>query len=205
MIILMTDWWNALQSMEQIFWGIAIVSSVLFVIQFGLSLFGLDFESDVDVDIEAGGADFSLDPSFALLSVRSLIAFATFFGWAGVLALGGGYAKTMVMVWAFIAGFSAMILVAYLMYFFSRLSQEGNANVQDLLFENGSVYLTIPGHRKGAGKVHVILANSLREMNAVTEGEELASGKNVKIVEIIENNILVVEPIEIFETEVSQT
>jgi len=203
MIFWMTDWWNALQSLEQVFWGIAIVSSVLFVIQFGLSLLGLDFESDVDV--ETGSTDFAVDPSFALFSVRSFIAFATFFGWAGVLALNSGYAKTMVIVWALIAGFSAMMLVAYLMYFFSTLSQEGNANVQDLLFENGSVYLTIPAHRKGAGKVHVTLASSLREMNAVTEGEELASGKNVKIVEIIEDNVLVVEPIEIFETEVSQT
>lgn len=201
MIFWMTDWWNTLQGLEQVFWGIAIVASVLFVIQFGLSLLGLDFESDVDV--EAGGTEFSVDPSFALLSVRSLIAFATFFGWAGVLAINGGYEKTMVIIWAFIAGLSAMVLVAYLMYFFSKLSQDGSANVNELLFSNGSVYLTIPGHRKGSGKVHVTLANALREMDAVTEGEELSSGKNVKIVEIIENNTLVVEPIEIFETEIS--
>ena len=93
-----------------------------------------------------------------------------------------------------------MGLVAYLMYFFSKLAEDGNADIQELIFKNGTVYLTIPERRKGKGKVHVTLGNSLREMDAVTEGEELGNGKSVKIIEIVEDNILVVEPIEIFET-----
>lgn len=198
MILLLTEWWNSLISTEQVFWGIAIIFSVLFIIQFGLSLLGLDFEGDADMD--TGEADFSLDPSFALLSIRSIIAFFTFFGWAGVLALQSGRGLTATLLWAIVAGLSAMILVAYLMYFFSRLTEDGNDDLNDLLFNNGMVYLHIPGHRKGTGKVHVNLRNALREMDAVTEGEALTSGKNVKVVEIIEGNTLVVEPVEIFET-----
>lgn len=197
MILLLTNWWAALSSLEQVFWGIAIISSVLFVIQFGLSLLGLDFEGDVDADVES---DFSIDPSFALLSVRSIIAFCTFFGWAGVLAMSSGYSLGLILFWSFLAGTCAMLLVAYLMFFFAKLSEDGNANINELLFEDGLVYLNIPAHRKGTGKVHVTLGNALRELDAVTEGEQLMSGKNVKIVEIIENNTLVVEPIEIFET-----
>ena len=180
----------------------AIVFSVLFVIQFGLSLFGLDFEADGDLDA-ATSTDYSLDPSFTLLSVRSIIAFFTFFGWVGVLALQRDYSTTWVLISAIAAGFAAMGLVAYLMYFFSRLAEDGNADIQDLIYKNGTVYLTIPERRKGRGKVHVTLGNSLREMDAVTEGESLGNGKSVKIIEIVEDNVLVVEPIEIFETQVS--
>ncbi len=198
MIIADVSWWAGLSSIEQIFWGIAIVFSVLFIIQFGLSLFGLDFDAEADIDIDTS-ADYSLDPSFTLLSVRSIIAFFTFFGWIGVLALSRSYSLTWVMIFSVGAGLAAMGLVAYMMFFFSKLTEDGSADIQELIYKNGTVYLTIPERRKGRGKVHVTLGNSLREMDAVTEGEQLANGKSVKIVEIIEDNVLVVEPSEIFE------
>jgi hypothetical protein len=135
--------------------------------------------------------------------VRSIIAFFTFFGWAGVLALSKDYTTTIVLLFAIGSGLAAMFLVAYLMYFFSRLGEEGNADLNDLIYKNATVYLSIPGHRKGKGKIHVTLNHSLREMDAVTEGEKLDNGKSVKIVEILDNNILVVEPIEIFEAKAS--
>jgi hypothetical protein len=187
--------------MEQIFWGIAIIFSLLFVIQFGLSLLGGDVDTDADLDTSDGS--FSLDPSFTLLSVRSIIAFFTFFGWMGVMALSNGYGATKVILMAGGAGLAAMVTVAYLMYFFSRLAESGNADLAELIYKNATVYLTIPERRRGKGKIHVTLNNSLREMDAVTEGERLENGKSVKIIEIIEDNILVVEPVEIFDPYVS--
>jgi len=198
MFVISTEWWNALSTIDQIFWGIAVIFTVLFLIQFVLSLFGLDFDTDADMDMNLDH-DYSLDPSFALLSVRSLIAFCTFFGWAGVLALGKGFSSTWVILIAAGSGFAAMILVAYLMYFFSRLSETGTADLNEIIYKNGTVYLTIPGRRKGVGKVHVTIKNSLHELDAVTEGDDLENGQTVKIVEILDNDVLVVEPIEIFE------
>lgn len=201
MLLSITDWWYDLATMEQVFWGIAIIFSTLFIIQFGLSIFGLDFDTDVDID----GTDtsYSLDPSFTLLSVRGIIAFFAFFGWTGILALGRGYGNTMIIAMALVAGLLAMVTVAYLMFLFHQLAERGNADLNDLIFQDCSVYLSIPGHRKGRGKVHVTLSHSLREMAAVTEGEELKTGRMVKIIEIIENNVLVVEPAEIFESTTS--
>ena len=196
-VLVVTDWWYALNSIEQIFWVIALVFSLLFLIQFGLSFVGADMDADVDID--GTGESFSLDPSFTLLSVRSIIAFFTFFGWMGVLALGRGYATQMVVIIALGSGLIAMAVVAYMMYFFSNLAEVGNANLNELIYKDATVYLTIPGRRKGQGKIHVTLQNSLREMDAVTEGERLMNGKSVKIVEILDGNILVVEPIEIFD------
>jgi hypothetical protein len=89
------------------------------------------------------------------------------------------------------------------MYFFYKLAEDGNANLEELIYKDATVYLTVPERRKGKGKVHVTLNNSLREMDAVTEGEALPNGRSVKIVEIIEDNVLVVEPVEIFEAHAS--
>ncbi|MDH3648489.1 MAG: hypothetical protein OEQ53_02345 [Saprospiraceae bacterium] len=208
LIFSITEWWSNLEATAQIFWGIAIIFTVFFIIQFVISLFGLDFDSDVDIDIDidvdadsSGG--FSLDPSFTLLSVRSIIAFFTFFGWAGVLALSRGFGTSTVLIFASVSGLAAMLLVAYLMYFFSQLTEEGNADLRELIYQDGTVYLPIPGRRKGKGKVHVTLNESLREMDAVTEGEALPNGKAVKVVEIIDKDTLVVEPVEIFEAQAS--
>ncbi|NND31625.1 MAG: serine protease [Saprospiraceae bacterium] len=201
MILTVTDWWYGLETIDQVFWGIALVFSLLFVIQFVLSLFGADMDADADMD--GGSGSFNVDPSFTLLSVRSIIAFFTFFGWMGVLALAKGYPTNITLLIAVGAGFIAMLMVAYLMYFFSRLAERGNADLGELIYKDATVYLTIPERRRGKGKIHVSLQNSLREMDAVTEGERLDNGKSVKIIEIIEDNVLVVEPIEIFDASAS--
>ncbi len=196
MIILLTDWWNALGGLQQVFWSIAIVFSLLFLIQVVLTLVGVD--GDFDPDAVSEGGNFSIDPSFTLLSVRSVIAFFTFFGWAGVLALSKTLPIALTILVALSSGFAAMILVAYTMYFFAQLGEVGNINAKDFLFQTGIVYLSIPGRRKGTGKVHITIKNSLREMDAVTEGETLATGQSVTIVEVLDDQILVVEPVEIF-------
>src|SRR5690606_7856005 len=93
----------------------------------------------------------------------------------------------------------AMLLVAYLMYIFGKLTQSGNADVYEALFTTADVYLPIPERRKGAGKILIKLGGSIREMEAVTEGESIQTGQKVKIVEILDGNTFVVIPVETFE------
>ena len=72
-ILILGEWWAALAGIEKVFWGISIVFSVLFFIQFILSLLGLDFDTDTDLDTD--GMESGLDADFTILSVRSFIAF----------------------------------------------------------------------------------------------------------------------------------
>ena len=198
-LLIMDDWWGSLSSAEQVFWGISIVFSVLFIIQFVVSLIGLDFDHDADVDVHTdihADTDYSLDPDFALLSVRSIIAFFTFFGWTGVLILGRGGGVWQAAGFASLAGFAAMFIVGYMVYQFSRLTQSGTAHVKDALYTNGEVYLTIPANRNGVGKVHIKIQGSLRELDAITEGETLQTGSSVKIIKVLDDNLLLVEPVQ---------
>ena len=198
------EWWIALSGPQQAFWGISIVFSILFLIQFVFSLIGLDADTDMDSDMDiSGDMDIDMDPGFGLdtdftvLSVRSIIAFFTFFGWTGVLILNAGGTTLTAIGAASVAGLLAMLLVGYLIYLFSKLSQEGNLNINNALFNTGTVYLTIPAAETGQGKIHVTIDGTMREMNAITkEGIKIPTGADIRVVEVLEDNILLVEPID---------
>ncbi len=195
------DWWSSLDGTQQMFWGISIIFSVLFIIQFVLSLIGLDFDSDTDFEVNTdtdteGG--YSLDPSFTLFSVRSIIAFFTFFGWTGILALNAGMGTTMAVVMASAAGFAAMAVVGYMMYLFSKLGESGNVDLNDALFQIGEVYLTIPAGKRAQGKIHINIQGVMKEVDAITEGKTLSTGSRIRVVDILDDNLLVVESVETF-------
>lgn len=202
-LLIFGDWWSTLNGTQQVFWGISIIFSVLFVIQFVLSLIGLDFDSDTDFEVSTDtdadtGGDYSIDPSFTLFSVRSIIAFFTFFGWTGVLALNAGFGTMMAVILASFSGFAAMAMVGYMMYLFSKLGESGNVNVNEAMFQTGEVYLTIPEGKRGQGKVHINIQGVMKEMDAITEGKTLATGSTIRVVEVIDDQILVVESIDRF-------
>jgi hypothetical protein len=189
----MSDWWNTLSGAHQVFWVIALVFSVLFLIQFVLSLIGLDFDSDADADAKT---DHGMDANFTIFSVRSIIAFFTFFGWGGVLALNAGGNTIAAVAVAGISGFAAMVVVGYMMFWFSKLNQEGNIDLNNAIYQTGKVYLPIPANGRGQGKVHISIGGSLKEIDAITEGKNLPTGSTVRVIEVINDNVFVVEKVE---------
>lgn len=186
----MIEWWEALSSAHKVFWFIAIVFSVLFFIQFILLLIGMDSDTDLD----EGGSDVSFQSDFSALSVRSIIAFFTFFGWTGVLMLNNALSVWLAVVLASIAGMAAMFIVAYMIWKLSQLEQSGTLNLVNALDKLGEVYLPIPGKEKGTGKIHLNVDGRIREMDAVTSGEDIRTGASVKVIDILEGNVLKVVP-----------
>jgi len=147
------SWWGALEGIQQVFWAIAIVFSVLFVIQFVFSLIGLDMDADVDVSADGLDTGASLEADFSVISSRGIIAFFTFFGWTGVLMLNAGGTTLSSIIAASAAGAAAMFIVGYMMWQFTKLDQEGNIDINDAIFNTGEVYLTIPAKDGGQGKL----------------------------------------------------
>ncbi len=193
---LLTGWWAGLSGIEQVFWGISIVFSVLFVIQFVLSLIGLDFDADAEADFDHAGSVDGLDADFTIFSVRGIIAFFTFFGWTGVVALSNGLGTVVSLLLAIGSGFAAMFIVAYLFYLFLKLQSSGTLNLDNALDGLGEVYLIIPGENSGTGKIQIKVQGSLRELDAITEGEEIPTGSTIRVIDVLENGLLLVEPIE---------
>ena len=199
-ILSIESWWAAMSGAEHAFWGVSIIFSVLFFFQFVLSLFGLEFESDGESELDNTATNSvatisSVDSDFAWLSVRSIIAFFTFFGWAGTIALSNGASLLIALVSATIAGTIAMLVVAYILFRLSKSAQAANADMDEALHKTGEVYLTIPGNKEGQGKIYIQVGTSLREVDAITEHlTTIPIGTLIRVTEVIDNDLLLVEP-----------
>ncbi|WP_120170392.1 NfeD family protein [Thermohalobacter berrensis] len=183
------DWWNGITGFEKIFWYFAIPFSLAFIVQVVLTFMGMDG----DVDVFDAFLDFD---SFPLFTVRNFIIFFTVFGWTGIAAINAGFSKTVTLILAIFLALILMLIVAGTFYFMNRLTESGNMDLTNAINRIGEVYIKIPANRKGRGKVHIEIQGSLREIEAVTDGEELKSGEMVKVVKVLNDQLLLVEKVD---------
>lgn len=188
------EWWDLLSSTEKVFWLIGGIASALLIVQTLLSMIGFDADTDADFD----GADLSGD--FTVFSFKSMMAFLAFFGWMGVVGLGRGWTMGIVLVAAAGAGLVAMVMVAYMLFQFQKLETSGTMRIEDALLKEGEVYLTIPALGEGTGMVSMEVSGSIRELSAVSSGSAIRTGEKIKVVDIIDDHVLLVEPIKVLES-----
>jgi len=216
----MTEWWEAVPAMEKVFWYFAIPFTVVFILQLILSIFGMNHESDFgeahgDVDghdfsdHDASGHDFGDSDSdsdhhsgelipFQLFTFRNLVVFFTIFGWTGIVATNFGFGLVSILTLSIISGLFMMVVVSTLFYFAAKLTESGNINIRNAMLKTGTVYLRIPERRKGTGIVQLEIQGAIREIDAMTEGKAIPTGAQVRIVEILEDNtVLVMEEVEL--------
>lgn len=188
-----SEWWELLSTTEKIFWGIASVSTFLLILQTILSFFGADTDFDADGDFDAHG-DYEVPGQFSMFSLKSTIAFLAFFGWAGVITLERGWAIYWVLLAGIAAGLIAMVLVAYMLFQFQKIEVSGTMRMDEAIDRIGEVYLTIPAEQTGSGQISVELNGNMRELTAVTNGPAISTGLPVRVIDILDENTLLVEP-----------
>ena len=116
---------------QQVFYLIAIPSTVILVIQTILLLFGFGHDSETDVDHETDTGDMDHDggaehvEGLRLLSVKAIIAFTTVCGWAGVAMLDLGLHPLPTILISLLLGFGAMVLTAWILSRFVRMQENG--------------------------------------------------------------------------------
>lgn len=187
------DWFCNLEPGIKIYWAIAIVSSIVFLIQTIVSLIGIgDFETDLDV----GGGDGMDSSGFSdLLSMRNAINFLLGLGWSGVCfydRISNGFILALVSI---IFGLAFVAIFIYVFKKMMKLESNGAFDINTAIGKTCDVYLRIPANRAGTGKVQISFSGSVQELDAVTDGEMIPSGSKVTVVEILNNKILRVEKI----------
>lgn len=188
----LSTWWNSMDTIHQIYWGIAIPFSLIFLIQMVLTFIGGDMDMEMD-----GDADFDVDhdtgAGFQFFTLKNFIGFFTIFSWAGIAALDSGYGTATTLIISTISGLIMMTLMASLFYFFSKLTDSGTMNINNAKGAVAEVYMRIHGNRSNVGKVLVKVQGSLRELEAITDDEEdLPTGSVVNVKDVINDNILLV-------------
>jgi len=130
---------------------------------------------------------------FGVLTFRTILIGLTFFGLTGKAALASGFAQPWPLVIAVGAGLAAMYGVFFLMRGLYRLTADGTERISRAVGEEGMVYLTIPAHNSGVGKIHVVLQNRLIECEAMTAGDKLPTGTPVVVVGVLSTDRVIVE------------
>lgn len=122
---------------------------------------------------------------FGVLSFRTVVAAVALFGVGGKAALGAGLDPVTTLVIAIGSGLAAMYAVHGLMRGLKALDTDRTMRIERAIGQPGTVYLSIPAHRSGSGKIQLTLQNRLDELEAVTAGERLPDGAKVKVVSVI--------------------
>ncbi len=200
----MNEWWNQMEFFEQILWLIAAPVSVVFIIQMFMTFFGLssdgmmaDFSGDINSDVDLGGPGdvsdhFHVGP-FQIFTVRNFINFFLAFSWTGIAFYPHVENKFTLVIISTFSGLVLVGIVILIFYFLSKTIETGNTDIQKALYKEAQVYLPIPQGKTGTGKVQITLQGSVRELDAMTEGERLATGQMVRVKAISSNHILIVE------------
>lgn len=192
----MIEWLNSMDVMTRIFWAIALASSLIFVIQSVLTFIGADADA-TGMDMDAGAS--VDDPSdmgtgMGLLTFRNFVNFFLGFGWMALIMKEKTSSLSLVIIVSAIVG--ALLVVAVMMLFkwLGSMQETGNIDVYKSAVDcRGTVYLTVPAERRGEGKVQIVINNSVREYNAQTDGPELKTGASIRVVDIVNPNVLLVE------------
>ena len=189
----MITWWTSLSTAMQVLWAITLSASLIFVIQTVMTFLGLG-DHDADFDLDTSDGSFDADPSMNLLTFRNLVNFCMGFGWTAVLMHEKIQSNALLIIVSVIVGILLVTVVMWIFKWLSGMQQTVNIDVhKSAVGCEGKVYLTIPGERKGEGKVQITINNAVREYDAVTDGETIPTGKAIKVTEVINDYTLLVE------------
>ena len=204
----MITWWSSLSVLMKVLWAITLASSLIFLIQSILTFLGAG-HTDIDGGMDGGDFDAGMDPAGAdvdtsvetdpgmnLLTFRNFVNFCLGFGWTAVLLHDKIAANGVLLLVAVLAGLALVAAVMWLFKWLSGMQQTGNINLyKSAVGCQGKVYLTIPGERKGEGKVQITINNAVREYDAVTDGDPVRNGASIRVIEVIDDYTLLVEEI----------
>ncbi len=97
--------------------------------------------------------------SFHIITIRSVLAFLTLFTWYAALSLMYHTQAVWAVGFGLVWGFAAMLLVAVIFHYLSRLAEVGTSHIETCLGTSGTVYVDIP--ENGLGQVRCMVSDTV--------------------------------------------
>lgn len=187
----MQEWWMSMDIFMKGLWCISLTASIIFIIQTIMTFIGMDSDAGASADFDGSSADGEFP--FQLFTFRNFVNFFLGFGWTAIALNDSIEARWAVMLISIAVGLLLVAIVMYIFFLMSRMEQSGNIDIQDAAGCKGNVYLKIPGHKSGEGKVQITIQEAVREYNAITEGDELPTGTPIRVTQVVNEDTLLVE------------
>ncbi len=185
----MNSFFEGMPQLLVAFWWVAIIASVIFLLQTVLMFAGID-GGDADGDL-SGGAD----ASFQMFSFRNLINFLLGFGWTGVALYNTVGNATVLVLLATLVGAAFVAVFFVIIRQLLRLTEDNTFRIETLRGQTGIVYLRIPAENSGTGKVQISSRNTCHELPAITHGDALVTGSRVRVTDIQDGVLIVISEI----------
>ena len=188
----MTEWFSNLELFSKVYWGIALIASLVFIFMIiftfiGAETDGLDTDTDTQIESDTG-------IGFQFITFKNLVGFFTIFGWSGIACIDSELSKPLTVIISLVCGIIMMTVMAAMFYYMQKLNDSGTLEFKNAINAVGEVYLTIGAKRTTIGKAHVRIQGALRELEALTDSEtDLKSGSVIIVKDVTENGILIVE------------
>ncbi|MBQ8036752.1 MAG: hypothetical protein IJ268_07160 [Proteobacteria bacterium] len=205
----MVSWFSGLSGFEQVFYVIAFISTLFFILKtvlmtLGIGNGGIDIDGDgiVDIpdslDINGDGVLDSADENAAsalhFFSLHGILAFFCVGSWVTLGTLNAFGIHILALLCGLVAGSIMLVVCAYLTRALMSLEASGNVNTKRAIGKEGEVYLMIPPHEKGKGKVNIELNGKLCEYDAVSlDPMPIKYGTQVRVVDVLDDDVMVVQ------------
>lgn len=165
-------WYNSLTTPEKVFFYIAVIGTVLLVVQIILML--VSFGGDADADGDFGGdGDFDTPDGglgVSLFTLKGITAFFAIGGWVGLLILQINPKNiALAIIVSLVSGLFSMVLVALALRGIAKLQCNGNLDKEKLIGKEATVYVSIAPSRSGRGKIVLTAQGAYTELDAVTD------------------------------------
>jgi membrane protein implicated in regulation of membrane protease activity len=187
----MTEWYDSLAGIEQFLFLTGVFSTLIFAIQFLMTLTGLGGD-DADMDGDISDNDgLSLGDVYTL---RNGVSFLMGFSWGGLMAFDWGLENAFfVGVIGFIIGLVLVAINMLLLFGMAQLKHDGSIRLENAIGERATVTLPVPAARSGVGKVMVPIQGRLKEYHAVTEGEAFGRHDSVSVIDVEGSQLVVAD------------
>ena len=187
----MIETFKALDPMLQGYWVLAILSSIVFIVQAIATFVGFD----ADTDVSGGDADFDAD-GFHIVSIKPIVCFILGFGWTGVLFWDTIENPVLLTLLALVVGLIFMFTLALLLRWVMKLDKDNTFRTEQIVGLVADVYLRIPASRMSTGKIIVSLNGSIHELEALTDDTEtIPTGGKAEIVAVVKGSTVLVKKI----------
>jgi membrane protein implicated in regulation of membrane protease activity len=187
------DFFQDLDPMLKTLWFVALPATLIFLIQTIMTFAGAEthdgLSADFNSDLDGG------DAPFQLFTFRNMINFLLGFGWTGISFYYIIESRIVLIAISLAVGAAFVVFFFIVIRQVERLAEDNTFKISHTLDKTASVYLPIPGWKKGSGKIQVSVKGSLHELDAITEDEKIETSTLVRIVKIEGNSLVVVKRI----------
>ena len=125
----------------------------------------------------------------------SVLVFFAFLGWTGILASLWLDSFLAVLLWALPSSAAIALTPRLLLAFQRKKMRRKGLKPEALVRSVGEVRQRIPPHQIGRGRVHLSLREAPYDWEAVTGGAPLETGIYVRVVGVIDEHTVLVEPL----------